>query len=177
MDALEKGKSDLGQVLENLDKCSCLFVEYYEEILNQRKLLDSVMNDAYLNLSKARSILGCSNLSILQVPNQDLSAKLKIEIKQSNDDDEDLIEKLDGLSIDLIHSEKTSQEENNKTTKLPDWFGVLTPMSLKLSHKAFHRSLYLVKSICELQMKIQNLEKIYFDLIKQKQKLSLSVGE
>jgi hypothetical protein len=155
----------LEQVLNNLEKCSCLFIDYYQQILEERKFLDSTLDDAYLNLSKARSIIGCSNLSILQVPSEDLTANVKIEINQSDqNEDLDLIDKFNNLSIDLIGC-------SSSANKLPNWFGVFTPLSLKQSQTSFNRSLNLIKSICELQIKIQNLQFIYSDLLKRKSEL------
>jgi hypothetical protein len=157
---------NLDQVLNNLEKCSCLFIDCYQQILEERKLLDSTLDDAYLNLSKARSIIGCSNLSILQVPNENLTANVKIEINEPDQkNDLDLIDKFNNLSIDLIRG---SSSTNNKPS---NWFGVLTPLSLKQSQTSFNRSLNLIKSICELQIKIQNLQFIYSDLLKRKDEL------
>jgi len=193
----------LSLVMDKLDRCSCLFVEYYQQLLEERELLDAAMSDGYLHMSKARSIMGCASLSINQVPNDTLVAKFTCDIveegteegekeKKNDDDDDDLLLKFNkSLTFSLVenHLHKKNKKEttagsetgteyspvisrnsSSSSSRMPTWFGVLTPQSLRSSHKSFTRSLYLIRSIAELQTKLKQLQVVYADLIEQKKK-------
>jgi hypothetical protein len=116
---------------EQLDKLTLLMIECYDDILTHHTLLEQCLNEAHLNLSKARSLIGCTNLSLLQIP-ADLNALVKIddnfEILQAND------------------------------TQVPKWFGALPPLSLKNSHLSFKRTFNLISKLCQLQIKLKQLQ-------------------
>lgn len=156
--------NDLEFLCENLDKCTIEYVECYGEILTQRALLEESLSDAFLNMSKARSLIGCNNLSILQVPTE-LTAHARVELN----DDESSCEQ-----FNLTFSNNSEDNKNEKQlscSPFPKWFGVLAPLSLKSSHKSFSRSLNLAVSLCELQSKLQSLEKEHKQLLLAKEKL------
>ena len=193
----------LESVRERLDKCCTMYVETYQSLLEQRSLLNKTLDDGYLNLSKARSIMGCTSLSILQVP-VEMDARVNVDVAPSQieeqcDDVDGLSVKLDSLHFHLGYvkqpvvetvvakeadvddfdvvdkSELADEEEEEKPkktpvdpSKLPTWFGLLTPLSLKQSHKAFSASLSLVTSVSELQTRLIGLEELYKQLIKEK---------
>ena len=159
--------TELVSIDEKLDHCACLLVECYEEILRQRSLLNECLDAGFLNLSKARSLLGCASLSILQVPSE-LDAAVTIDIKEQTALAENYFDyKL--LQFDLkLNDPKSANNEPNQTIPLPSWFGVLTPMSLKTSQKSFSNSLYLIKSISELQNKLTSLQLVYKRLLSEK---------
>lgn len=116
---------------EQLDKLALLMLECYDDILAHHTLLEQCLNDAHLNLSKARSLIGCSNLSLLQIP-LDLDASLHID---------------DNFEILQTHD-----------TQVPKWFGALPPLSLKNSHLGFKRGFSLIAKLCQLQNKLKNLQ-------------------
>ncbi|CAF0754261.1 unnamed protein product [Brachionus calyciflorus] len=163
MDKTEK----LNIINEKLDKCICLFVECYQTVLTQRELLNKTLDDGYLNMSKARSIIGCSSLSILQIPSE-LEAKVTVDIKTDTSlvktDDPSVKFEYPETNFDLIIDNNHEKKENSSIS-MPNWFGVLTPLSLKTSQKSFCRSLNLITSLCESQEKLKNLEQIYKALL------------
>ena len=167
-------------LLETLDKCAAMYIECYRQLLSERSLLEKCLDDGFLNLSKARSIMGCASLSIMQVPNE-LECSVRVEVKQeelrSKVDESGAEFKIQLDKFQLVNSaneenrdEKSSEESNapKPAASSPLWFGALTPQSLKASHKSFARSLHLIASICELQNKLETLAKKYRDLLKQK---------
>lgn len=156
---------------EKLDMLSLMMLECYDEILIKRNLLNTCLDDAFLNLSKARSLIGCSNLSILQVP-VELEPNVTVnenEREYETDPDSDIKCKYLNYELAIQTKQKTatSSDMEQAIPNLPSWFGVLTPLSLKTSHKSFAQSLYIIKSICELQSKLANLQVVYSDLKKQ----------
>lgn len=161
---------DKDSINEKLDTLTLEILDCYDQILNKRSLLNSNLDDAYLNLSKARSLIGCASLSIMQVPSE-LEPNVTV-----NELETDAIcpgnneIKYKEITYDLVvqSKQKTSDHTDNKQPipSLPTWFGVLTPLSLKASQKMFSQSLYTIKSICELQTKLNSLQKSYFDLKK-----------
>ncbi|RNA41307.1 coiled-coil domain-containing protein [Brachionus plicatilis] len=159
----------LNEINQKLDKCACLYIESYQSLLTLRELLNKALDDGYLNLSKARSIVGCTSLSILQIPSE-LEAKVSIETNEKID-----IVKTDDPSVDLevpsIQFNLSVSNSDSKEIPLPSWFGVLTPLSLKTSQKSFCRSLNLATSICECQTRLNELGKVYQDLLSEKNKL------
>ena len=162
-------------LLEKLDKCACQFVECYQQLLTERLLLNSCLDEGYLHLSKARSMMGCASLSITQVPNE-LESKVRVALnEQENEIDTDLEHKSKKFELVFVNdnAEKIIDEageaaKSNKMPPLPSWFGVLTPQNLKTSHKSFARSLYIATSICELQSRLESLKLTYQELMKQK---------
>ena len=144
--------SELESLNERLDKQACEMLECYEELLTERSLLEKCLDDGYLNMSKARSIVGCASLSRLQIPEEDLGeSRFKVNIK-----DEDQFE----LVVD-----------QNQPLHPPKWAGSFPSMSLKASQKAFARSLPLLVSIAHLQAKLTSMELAYKGLLKEKQKI------
>jgi hypothetical protein len=161
---------------DKLDTCAIMLVECYEELL-----LKECLDIGYLNLSKARSLLGCASLSILQVPKEDLIANVKVIVNEKTNKAEDYFEYND-TEFNLIDM-KSLNENTNETkaeaptilsTPLPNWFGVLTPLSLKTSQKSFSNSLQIIKRICELQAKLVALRTTYKQLLGQSKTNSLS---
>ena len=174
MSVLNESKSDVApneavSVDEKLDHCVCLLVECYEEILRQRSLLNECLDAGFLNLSKARSLLGCASLSILQVPSE-LDAAVTIDIKEQTALAENYFDyKLLEFDLKFSNAPKSATSNGpNQANPMPSWFGVLTPMSLKTSHKSFANSLYLIKSISELQNKLTSLKLVYKRLLSEK---------
>lgn len=158
-------------VNESLDSIALMIVDCYDEILKERTLLNSCLDDAYLNLSKARSLIGCASLSILQVPSE-IEPNVTIDEKETEEQiDENLNYKQMNYDLVIKNKQKLKSTEDETTTQvvgqLPTWFGVLTPLSLKTSHKSFSQSLYTIKTICELQSKLNGLQILYSDLKKQ----------
>jgi hypothetical protein len=197
--------SDSSSLMEKLDKCACLYVECYEQLLAERVMLDNCLDDAYLHLSKARSVMGCATLSITQVPSE-IEPSVRVNLTEQNHvsllDEERLMFKSNKFDLviegnvketETIARDKDDDEEQNEESSissnlsnlslsgtshlspsskvapsLPTWFGVLTPLNLKTSHKSFSRSLYHVAYICELQSKLDSLKSTYQELLKQK---------
>ena len=207
-------KDDYDLFCDKLYILSLVYMSCYEELLANRTLLDKCLDDAYLNMSKARSLVGCSNLSILQIPVDELTAKYDINVSKNqisepieignnkgandhrleidtldfnlsvrheppvkekeendkkgnqDDDNDDDFEKVKTSDVeDNEEGEETNCERNKKDAsklnklydlnKMPSWFGVLTPLSLKTSHKAFCRSLNIITAICEQQTRLK----------------------
>ena len=192
----------LESVCERLDRVVSESIDTYQKLIEQRSLLNKTLDDGYLNLSKARSIMGCANVSILQVP-AEMDARVNVDVAPSQV--EAKCEEMEGLSIqfeslnfnlgyvqpvetvvaketdaddfDVVDKSEIDDEEEPKKktppapvdpTKLPTWFGVLTPLSLKQSHKSFSSSLSLITSISELQTRLVSLEELYKQLLKEK---------
>jgi hypothetical protein len=133
-------------VNEQLDILAISFVECYQDILFNRELLNNSLDDAYLNLSKARSLIGCNNLSLLQIPNE-------IESSLFIDDSHDTF-KLFTHDIDL--------------KKNCSWFGLFTPLSLKNSQKSFFKSVEIIINLCNLNSKLKSIENEYKKLLEKK---------
>ena len=155
-------------VKEKLDKCAILLIECYEKILSQRKQLDANLNDGYLNLSKARSQVGCVNLSAMQIPLETLEATLTIDttdqkIIDKTDQDDDFEYETLNYNV-LINGNKAITDQIGQ---LPKWFGALPSLSLKQSHKSFTKSIEILTSIAELQTNLKSLNKVYSDLCQQ----------
>ena len=160
-------KMDKEELNEKLDTVSLMMIECYDEILTKRNQLNTSLDDAFLNLSKARSLIGCSSLSILQVP-VELEANVTVNECEKEVTESDVNYKHLNYDLMIKTKQKTSSNDTEQSIpSLPTWFGVLTPLSLKTSHKSFSQSLYIIKSICELQSKLANLQLIYSDLKKQ----------
>ena len=49
-------------ICSDLDDLVVLYIECYQEILHNHQLLNNSLDDGHLNLSKARSLIGCNNL-------------------------------------------------------------------------------------------------------------------
>jgi hypothetical protein len=182
-------------LLDKLDKCVSLYIECYEQLLAERVMLDNCLDDAYLHLSKARSVMGCATLSITQIPNE-LEPSVRVDLGEQNHvsllDEERLMFKSKKFDLVIGKSGSGKDDDNNddasllssdletmaisaktpsKKLPLPTWFGVLTPLNLKTSHKSFTSSLSLVTSICELQSKLESLRSTYQELLNQQKSL------
>ncbi len=152
---------------DKLDACASLLVETYSELITHHELLKEKLDNGFINLSKARSILGCSSLSILQVPN-DLSANVTVDLLQSRISTNEEFEYTNlQYKLNLVKN-NNDKIDNVSEIPMPNWFGVLTPLSLKSSQKSFASSLPIIVSLCELQAKLQNLQKTYKDLLAEK---------
>lgn len=161
-----ESKSDVSAELnEQLDTCACQIIESYEELLTQRALLDKCLDQGYLNMSKARSLLGVASLSRLQIPSE-LEARVRIRV--SENEVEKIATDFDGVDFEFKTDkyELVKANEGGESEKMPTWFGVLTPLSLKTSHKSFCRALYLIVSIGQQQTRLKSLEKRYEELMK-----------
>lgn len=159
----------IDEINQKLDKCVCMYIESYQSLLTLRELFNKALDDGYLNLSKARSIIGCSNLSVLQIPSE-LEPKISIETSEKID-----IIKTDDPNVDFelknIQFNLSATGSDSKEARLPNWFGVLTPLSLKTSQKSFSRSLNLASCIAECQIRLNSLGNFYQDLLSEKNKL------
>lgn len=143
----------LEAVNERLDAQAVQMLECYEELINQRTLLERCLDEGYLNMSKARSLLGCASLSRLQIP-QDESGlgEARFRVHVSDDDDH----------FEFEHPTQLTQMNP------PKWIGAFAPLSLKASQKAFARSLPLLVSIANLQARLGQLQRTYRTLAKEK---------
>jgi hypothetical protein len=158
---------------EKLDTIALMLIDCYNEIIEQRELLNTSLDDAYLNLSRARSLVGCSSLSIMQVPFE-LEPNVTVNSNTTQSCCLDSLQqdiKYNETKFDLIIQTKQKTSDNSNVSKpmpaMPTWFGVLTPFCLKTSHKSFSESLYIIKTLCELQTKLFNLQTLYSDLKKE----------
>ena len=133
-------------VNEQLDILAISFVECYQDILFNRELLNNSLDDAYLNLSKSRSLIGCNNLSLLQIPN---------EIESS-------------LFIDDSHDTFKLLTHDSDLKKNCSWFGLFTPLSLKTSQKSFFNSVEIIINLCNLNSKLKSIENEYKKLLEKK---------
>ena len=136
---------------EQLDTLAISFVECYQDILFNRDLLNNCLDDAYLNLSKARSLIGCNSLSLLQIPSE-IEASLYVD--------------------DSTETFKLSSSTNgDEIKKKCSWFGVLTPLSLKTSQKSFFKSVDVILNLCNLHSKLKSIEIEYKKLLEKKNDL------
>ena len=91
---------------------------YSNEIIEQRKLLNTSLDDAYLNLSRARSLVGCTSLPIMQVPFE-LEANVTVSSKTSqsscSDSQQDI--KYNETKFDLIIQTKQKTPDNSNVSK------------------------------------------------------------
>ncbi len=149
-------------ICSDLDKLAISYIECYQEILFNRQLLNDCLDDAYLNLSKARSLIGCNRLSLLQIPNE-FDANLFV----SHETDGHMVnEKLSYDKFSLVSTD--DNEDVVVQTKLPNWFGVFTPLNLKTSQKSFFKSVNIILNVCELQSKLNAIEIEYKNLLEKK---------
>jgi hypothetical protein len=163
---------------ERLDCCVTSFIETYDQLLDYKMKLNKNLDVAYLNMSKARSLIGCSRVSILQVPNE-MEPKVKV-IEEKDDCNEDinryklLIEKsLNKKVLEETNESASSPEEDDLKSTIvpfPDWFGVFPPQNLRTSHSSFAESLNTIIHICNLQQKLKYLENVYKTLLEERKK-------
>ena len=155
---------------EKLDRCAELLVATYGDILKQRDRLNEQLDSGFINMSKARSILGCSSLSAMQIP-AELEPNVTVRVlEQEAADGADGIKYKD-LTFQLsVAAPKRNDEQQQEAASapLPSWFGALPPMSLKNSHKAFSSSIHTIASICELQARLHSLQLTYKQLVASK---------
>ena len=139
---------------EELDKLAISFVECYQEILFNRQLLNNDLDDAFLNLSKARSLIGCTSLSILQIPSE---IEPSVFVRVDEDDDN---------RFQLSSGDDETGIQKNSCS----WFGLFTPQSLKTSQKCFFKSMNVVVNLCNLQSKLKSIENDYKKALLEKKK-------
>ncbi len=160
-------KMEVVTIDDKLDTCASLLVETYDELIIHHQLLKEQLDSGFINLSKARSILGCTHLSILQVPN-DLAANVTVDLLESKVSADEQFE-YGSLKYELnLSRNNTDKIAQVSDIPMPSWFGVLTPLSLKSSQKSFASSLPLIMTLCELQTKLQTLQRTYKDLLAEK---------
>lgn len=154
---------------EKLDQCAELLVSTYNEILIVRDSLSEQLDNGFINMSKARSLLGCSGLSAMQIP-AELESKITVEVVEHNQRTVSGFEYKDlEFNLDINNYNKNSEEQMEaKYAPLPSWFGALPPMSLKNSHMSFSSSIHTIKSLCELQTKLHYLQIAYKQLLAEK---------
>ena len=167
---------------EKLDLVVTLLVKCYEQLLGERKLLEETLNDGYLNLSKARSQLGCANLSIMQVPAEDhnlkpfVTVEVKNEMKTVRSDEEKNINiNFSATVFDLVYHkdeiksiDAEKKESTEKSAPQIKWFAAFPSLSLRQSQKGFSKSIVIAKNIAELQAKLNVLYDLYKSLNSQK---------
>ena len=139
----EKGEEEASLVEERLDEHACRMIECYAALLAERDKLNARLDAAHLNMSKARSLLGCTRLSVLQVPGEELEPRVTVNTS-------------DRFELNVLDA------------SFPNWFGLLVPMSLRDSHKAFAASLHHVVAIGALQTRLAQLQSAYATLLAQK---------
>ena len=150
---------------EQLDACALSMLDCYEEILTQRSLLEKSLDDAYLNMSKARSILGCAQLSALQLP-AELKPSVTVSLTKKHAATEAANAELQ-LKDELKFALDVEQPRGNSPTDAqtpptcPSWFGALAPLSLRNSQRLFYKSLCVANSIAELQTRLSALQFTY----------------
>lgn len=148
---------DVESLNKKLDTYASKMIECYQEILFERKLLENYMQDGYLHMSKARSLMGTANLSQLQIPQDKMEAEIRVEYDQ-----EDLDDHVKTFQFSLVDNVKKS------TNSVPKWLGAFAPTSLNQSRTAFSRVINLVLSIAEKQNQFLELESAYKTLWKEK---------
>jgi hypothetical protein len=173
-------KNAPGHILdEKLDLVVTLLVKCYEQLLGERKLLEESLNDGYLNLSKARSQLGCANLSIMQVPAEDhnlkpfVTVEVKNEMKTVRSDDEKNINiNFSATVYDLVYHKDEIKSIDAQSTEQSapqiKWFAAFPSLSLRQSQKGFSKSIVIAKNIAELQTRLNVLYDLYKSLNSQK---------
>ena len=167
---------------EKLDLVVTLLVKCYQQLLDERKLLEESLNDGYLNLSKARSQLGCANLSIMQVPAEDHNLKpfVTVEVKNEmrtvrSEEEKNINIKFSATVYDLVYHKdeiKSIDAEKKESTEQSapqiKWFAAFPPLSLRQSQKGFSKSIVIAKNIAELQAKLNVLYDLYKTLNSQR---------
>ena len=160
---------------EKLDTCAILCVETYNELLAQRTRLNEQLDNGFINMSKARSIMGCASLSSMQLPSE-ITPSVLVDVVESKQNEIDFEYNQTNFNLKIANIKKSNETVEETAEKkmtvsnipLPSWFGFLTPMSLKSSQKSFCSSFETIKYISELQAKLQDLQNLYTDLLKQK---------
>jgi len=127
-----------------LNLLSLEILRLMDEYITLQKNLESRMNHGYLHLTKARYIMGEKHLSSTQIPYNELTATTK-SFRDSNDD---------GTTF-RIGDENTKSGIQNITKRPINWFGLLTPQSLKSADVSFSKSIQLAGDLASLSMKIQ----------------------
>lgn len=153
---------EVSRINERLDKYASEMLACYEELLDERALLEKSLDDGYVNMSKARSIIGCASLSRLQIPlDEDGLGMARFKVRQFEDVDDD-----DGLI-------RFELDNSDQVTPLhpPKWIGPLPPLSLKMSQKAFARALTIAVTIADLQSRLRHINDAYKSLLRDKSRL------
>lgn len=147
---------DVEKLNEKLDTYAIEMIECYQDLLAERVLLEKFLKDGFLNMSKARSIVGCASLSRLQIPENTMTAQVRVN------------EYADESSNDDV---KSNRFELIRETGMPMWIGPFSPLSLKNSQKDFSRTLDIIVSLAEKQNRLQGLIDAYNRASKEKLKL------
>ena len=139
---------------QKLDICASEIIECYQEILSERVILEKFLTDGFLNMSKARSIMGCSSLSQLQIPQNEMETQIRVNeyYEEKNN----------------VKTVRFDMENTNKNSTTPKWIAPFSPLSLKNSQKDFTRSLNIIVSVAEKQIRLEALRNTYRDLLKNK---------
>lgn len=146
---------DVENLNKKLDTYASKMIECYQAILFERKLLENYMQDGYLHMSKARSLMGTANLSQLQIPQDKMEAEIRVEYDQEDFDDH-----VKTFQFNLV--------DMKRSDSVPKWLGAFAPNSLNQSRNAFSRVINLVLSIAEKQNQFLELETAYKTLWKEK---------
>jgi D-tyrosyl-tRNA(Tyr) deacylase len=171
----DQDECDEWSIDEQLDKCVELMIDCYTKLLEKHDSLNDCLNQAFLKMSKARSLMGCHNVSMLQIPTETLKPLVAVDLHQSTRTCE--INKLVSLNHDHTQFElkKFTNENDELVTSdfdlnipMPKWFGVLTPTSLRESQKSFVKSFLSISALCELQTQYKHLEILYKNLLAKK---------
>lgn len=145
---------DVEKLNEKLDTYAVEMIECYQDLLAERVLLEKFLKDGFLNMSKARSIMGCASLSRLQIPENTMTAQVRVnEYADESKDD------VKANRFDLI-----------RETGMPMWIGPFSPLSLKNSQKDFSRTLDIIVSLAEKQNRLRGLIDAYNRVSKEKLK-------
>ncbi|XP_046993278.1 coiled-coil domain-containing protein 115 isoform X1 [Schistocerca americana] len=170
-------KMDIEETCKKLDLLCIEELEIMEEYIRCKVELEKLMKAGFLNIAKARYIMGKTSVSSLQLPSEDASdvtALCKVVLdKKSSAEDREFQLMLDfkdqGKQVDDVTPaprKRNITDENKLMEEKPDskfktqdsdplrWFGVLVPQNLRQAQTNFQSALPLVIECANLQLKL-----------------------
>lgn len=190
---------DIEETCKKLDLLCIEELEVMEEYIRCKVEMEKLMKVGFLNIAKARYIMGKTSVSSLQLPTEDapdITALYKVTLVDNLSAEDREFQLLSNLKqgnaqVDSVtHStrkrkgsdedktpDKALEEKPDSKFRTPDsdplrWFGVLVPQNLRQAQTSFQSALPLIVECANLQLKLFNVSNKYKDLLMRKKDIA-----
>ncbi|KAM4663930.1 coiled-coil domain-containing protein 115 isoform 1-T4 [Discoglossus pictus] len=191
----------LTQVCEELDQLTLQFMDDLETLANKRDLLNNMIEQGWLCLSKSRYSMGTKYVSPLQYK-PDTEATVLIKDSTTEDgrtryevEKVDMTKRPAPLEVEEVGATEqglrrrkgpteppssTKAEEEGDGNKVPQttpsqdplrWFGILVPQSLRQAQSCFTEGISLAAEVASLQSSVEETRSQYHSLLAKKHHL------
>ncbi|XP_066999047.1 coiled-coil domain-containing protein 115 [Anabrus simplex] len=185
----------LNEIYKEMDELSLKILQLMEQHIRSKVRLEELMKTGFLDMAKARYIMGNNNVSSLQLPTECSEeflpqytvtafvestlghALYKLNNMSLNDVEPSiertLVKKRKG-KMDEVVSISTDMQEDEESAKIIDplkWFGVLVPQNLRRAQTCFRTVLQLVVEIATIQSELVFCQQKYKELLQCKSSL------